>query len=140
VLPGGLDQPGLLADVVAEGLFDVDVLPRLDGPDRGQAVPVVGHRDRDDVDRLVLEDLPQVLHVRGLLAGFGLGDPHGLADDPRVGIADDGHFRVRHGGPLRDVDAALAMDAEHGDAQALVGRARTEGLGGGGGPGDGHAG
>src|SRR5262249_38870038 len=41
VLAGALDDAPALADVVGDGLFDVDALARLQGPDGGQRVPVV---------------------------------------------------------------------------------------------------
>src|SRR6202040_1320877 len=40
-LPGYFDQPAALADVVADGLFDIDILARLHGPDGRQGMPVV---------------------------------------------------------------------------------------------------
>src|ERR1041384_758188 len=57
VLARRLDELALLPNVVADRLFDVDVLPRLDRPDRREDMPVVRHRDRDNVDRLAVHQL-----------------------------------------------------------------------------------
>ena len=45
VLAGRLDDAPAFADVVADRLFDVDVLAGLHGPDGGQGVPVVRRGD-----------------------------------------------------------------------------------------------
>src|SRR5262249_37654968 len=54
------DNTPALAHVVADGLFDINVLAGLEGPDGRQGVPVVGRGDADGVDGLVLEDLAKV--------------------------------------------------------------------------------
>src|SRR6185436_13208445 len=61
VLARRLDDLPAFPDVVADGFLDVDVLSGLEGPDRQQRVRMVGGRDRDGVDRLVLDQLPEVL-------------------------------------------------------------------------------
>jgi len=61
VLAGRFDHLAPLEDVVAGGLLDVDVLAGLEGPDGPQGVPVVAGGDRNRVDLLVLEHLPEVL-------------------------------------------------------------------------------
>src|SRR5262249_1911974 len=60
-LAGRLDDAPALADVVADRLLDVDVLAVLQRPDGRQGVPVVRRGDGDDVDRLVFDDLADVL-------------------------------------------------------------------------------
>src|SRR5262249_16372332 len=59
----GLDDAPALGHLVADRLLDVDVLAGLHGPDGGQRVPVVRGGDGDTVDRLVVEDLAEVLDV-----------------------------------------------------------------------------
>src|SRR6185312_17313832 len=56
ILPSGLDHAAAFAHIVTHGLLDVDILPRLTAPDRRQRVPVVGRRDRDGVNLLVVEN------------------------------------------------------------------------------------
>ena len=59
------DHPLAFKDVVAGGLFAVNVLPGFDAPDGGERVPVVrsGHRHR--VDIFVFKKLPHVrIHLR----------------------------------------------------------------------------
>ena len=67
VFARGLDHLLPFEDVVAGGLFDVDVLAGLAGPDGGERVPVVGQRHGDGVHVLVGEDLPHVGIALGLL-------------------------------------------------------------------------
>ena len=68
ILPRRLDDPTPLDDVVADRLLDVDVLARLAPHDGDQGMPVVGGRDRDRVDRLVVEQAAEVLLGPGRLA------------------------------------------------------------------------
>ena len=56
------DHPALL-DVVAAGLFHVDILARLHRPDGHHGMPVVGRGDRDSVDILAVEQTADVLHI-----------------------------------------------------------------------------
>ena len=65
VFLGGFDQLASLEDIVAERLLDVDVLAGLAGPDRHQAMPVVGGGDGDDVHFLVVQDAADVLNAFG---------------------------------------------------------------------------
>src|SRR5699024_3359559 len=50
VLARRLDDLAPFPDVVGDGLLDVDVLTRLERPDRRQGVPVVTGGDHDGVD------------------------------------------------------------------------------------------
>ena len=72
VLSRGLDHAPAFADVVADGLLDIDVLAGLARPDRRQRVPVVGRGDRDGVDRLVVEQAANVLNDLGRGLGVSL--------------------------------------------------------------------
>src|SRR5207248_6277536 len=128
VLAGRLDNAPALADVVADGLFDVDVLAGLHGPDRGQRVPVVGRGDADDVDGLVVEDAAQVFLVLGREALGLLGGTHRPLDDGLVHVADRGHDAVVPAGEAADVAAAAAVDADDRDAEPVVGVALLRGL------------
>ena len=121
VLAARLDQLAALEEVMPERLLDVGVFPRLDRPDAGEEVPVVRGRDRDRIDRLVLEQLPQVLVVDRFLPRrlLDLGDRGG--DDVLVRVADRRDLHVRQREPAAHVDHALAVDADDGDADFVVG-------------------
>ena len=67
VLPSRLDHLAAFPDAVAGGLLDVNVLAGLAGPDRAQGMPVVGGRDHQRVDALVIEDAPDVADRLGTL-------------------------------------------------------------------------
>src|SRR5208337_3483551 len=49
-----------LPEVMRTGLLDINVFPGLAGPDADQGVPVIWCRNRDGVDRPVLEKLADV--------------------------------------------------------------------------------
>src|SRR6185503_18614885 len=133
VLAAGLDQLAALEQVVAERLLDIGVLPGLDRPDARQAVPVVRRRHGDRVDRLVFEKLAEILVVHRLLAGLLLRLVHRRGDDVLIGIADRRDLDVAQFRPATDMDAALPVDADDGDTDALVGaRLRPWGAGFGG--------
>jgi hypothetical protein len=89
VPPGGLDHQPPLANVVAAGLLDVDVLARLAGQDCGRGVPVVGRGDGHGIDCLVVEDFPQVGHRM-----VGLTLLLRLLRAAAVGVADVGDLYV----------------------------------------------
>src|SRR5579884_3495199 len=80
MLAGGFDNSPTFTDIVANRLFDIHILAGLDGPDGGQGMPVIGHRDGDDVDVLVIEDATQILLILGGGALRLFGDSHGIAD------------------------------------------------------------
>jgi hypothetical protein len=105
---------------VADGLFHVDVLARLQGPDRQQRVRVVRGRDRDGVDRLVLDQFAEVLVEGGFLALLLLDGLHGLAEDVFVHVADRGDFDALEGQERLDVVQTPAADARDGDAEDVV--------------------
>ena len=64
VFASGLDGDSALVHVVAARFLDVNVLAGLAGPDRDQRMPVIGSRDRNGVNRLVVEDAADVLNRR----------------------------------------------------------------------------
>lgn len=78
----GLDDPPVfprrrqhlssLEEVVADRLFDVDMLSRLAGPDGGQGVPVITACDDDGVDLRIIQIPAQVHLGLGALAGLFL--------------------------------------------------------------------
>ena len=61
LLRGFHKQPAF-ANVVGDGLFDIDVFAGVHGQDRGGRVPVVRRGDDDRIDRFVIENFPQVRH------------------------------------------------------------------------------
>jgi len=95
----GLDGDPALMNVVTAGLLDVDVLPRLSGPDRHERVPVIGRGDRDHIDVLVVKNPANVLHSGRCAAAVGLDLMDAIVKGPGVGIdqiSDDhrGHLHV----------------------------------------------
>ena len=89
--PSGLatgltDLPALL-DRQRHRLLAVDILAGLHGFDGDLGVPVIGGRDMDNVDLLVVEDRPVVGVDGRLSSGPGLDDPGGQFASGGVGVA-----------------------------------------------------
>ena len=122
VLPGGLDDLAPFPDVVADRLLDVDVLAGLEAPDGQERMGVVRGGDRDRIDRLVLDQLPEVLDVSGLLPLLLLDGLHGLANDVLVHVADRGDLDALERQERLHVVHAPTAHAGHGDAKGVVGR------------------
>ena len=72
VAPRRLDHAATFDDVVADGLFDVDVLAGLAGPDGHERVPVIGRGDRHGIDVAVVEHAPEIGFRGGLPPYFPL--------------------------------------------------------------------
>jgi hypothetical protein len=121
VLPRRLHDAAALAHVVPDRLLQVHVLARLHRPDRRQRVPVVARGDRHAVDRLVVDDLAQVLvrrHLTALLLRHGIGQPAGTAE---VSIAHGHHVAIAPAGEAPRMDRAANARANHRDRQPFVG-------------------
>ena len=61
-----LNHPLAFVNVVAGGLFAIDVLARLHRPDRRQRVPVIGRGNRNSLDARIGEGLAHVFKFLGL--------------------------------------------------------------------------
>ena len=119
------DHALALVDVVAGGLFAVDVLARLAGPDGGKRVPVVGGGDGDRVHILVREKLAHVVVTLGLFPGQLLGG--GLSGFERglVDVAQRHDTRIRQRGVALDVIVAASADADDADVEFVIGAEHT---------------
>ena len=116
VAAGGLEQEASLPEVVAAGLFHVDVLTSVAGQDRCRGVPVVRCGDDHGVDRLVVENPPQV--------GDGLAGPEfgaGRISPLLVGIAHIGDSDAGHGRDRFGNAPALAPAADQRHHDVVVG-------------------
>jgi hypothetical protein len=121
VFARGLDELAALGNVVATRLLDVHVLARLTGPDGQQRVPVVGSGDRNDVQVLVIQNRAEVLNAMGRVAAALLHRFATGCKQPGVGIDQICNLDVLHPAEGLDVRRAPAVDAGHGDANAIVG-------------------
>src|SRR5687767_895812 len=119
VLLGGVHELAPLPHVVRDRLLDVHVLAVLDCPDRAERVPVVRRRDGDRVDFAARQQLANVgvgLDVRAELRARLR-----LVEHRRVGIADRNDAHALDLGEAREVVHASAVQADHGDADVVVG-------------------
>jgi hypothetical protein len=89
VLACRLDQLLAFPEAVGTGLFEVDILAGLAGPDRPQGVPVVGRGDDHGVDVLVFDKVLLVL-INGRLRAEALLDVGGPLGEGRL----DGDYVV----------------------------------------------
>ena len=96
VLSRGLDQFAAFPAVVAQRRLDVNVLARLAGPNRRQAVPMVGRGDHHGVDRLVVQRLAEILHA----------------------VAAPGPFAAWPGSLLREGNRLLSTSHSHATRQS----------------------
>ena len=62
--------PGLLRDVVADGLLDIDILARLAGMNGLQSMPMVRGADDDGVHILQFQEPAVILKLPGRAADF----------------------------------------------------------------------
>jgi len=107
-------------NVVAAGLLDIDVLPRLNRPDRHERVPVIGCGDRDHVDILVVKHPANVLHSGRCVAAVRFDLMDALVKGPGVGIdqISDGH--PGHLNVLIDMRFAAAVEPRHCDPDGII--------------------
>ena len=120
VLARELDNAAPFADVVRNRLLDVHILAGLDGPDRGQGVPVVGSGDGHRVHVLALEQLPDVRV--GLDGPTPVGKLPGAAGQHvAVAIAQRGQAGALRLAQRANVAAALPMEADHSHPDIVVG-------------------
>ncbi len=106
-----------LGDVVAERLFDVDILAGLHGAQRRDRVPMIGRRDNHRVDVLAVEDLA-VVH------GFqdaGSGRLSGRVQVAGVDVADPEQARVGQRLEVRQVESAAPARADKPQVDAVAG-------------------
>src|SRR5207247_1107026 len=123
--------------VVAGGLLDVNIFPRLAGPNGHEGMPVVGRGDRDRVERLVLQGLADVLNTLGRREVLAGERAQVLGVGAGVGVDEVGDLHVLHAGPGTHVASAAAVESGDGDADGVVG---AEHAAGGLGAGDGYQG
>src|ERR1039457_6859044 len=118
---GHFDYAFAVVDVVTGGLFAVDILAGLAGPDGGERVPVVGGGDGDGVDFFIGEELAHIVVALGLCSGQLLGG--GLSGFKRglVDVAEGYDARVGQGGVTSDVIVAASPDAHDADVDFVVG-------------------
>ncbi len=118
VLPGCLDHLPPLDDVVAERLFDVDILARLAGEHGGNGVPVIRRGDQHGMDVLPIQRPAEILVALRLRGGkrarARLGD-RGVRD-----IADGHEGNVRHFGHVPRDQASTASTADERDVHSIV--------------------
>jgi len=88
VSPRRLDELPPLPDVVGKRLFDVDILPRLAGPDAPQRMPVIGRGEAYRVDLLVVENPPHVVITLGTAAILRFKLFQALVEDILVDVTD----------------------------------------------------
>src|SRR5262249_4463077 len=98
VFAGRLDEAAAFADIVTHPLLDVHVLARLHGPQGCKGVPVIRRGNTDDINRLIIQYLANVLLELRRLALSLLGYGPGLGEHCLVGVADRGHNAIELAG------------------------------------------
>ena len=120
-LAGGGDRPLPLDQVVAGGLFDVDILVGQAAVNGEQGMPVIGRGDHQHVDGGVVEECAIVVDQLRLVPGFlGQLRPPLLADW-LIDVADVGDLDIGFGGEGLHDRIAPPADANAGDADFVIG-------------------
>ena len=96
------------------GFLSDTALAGLHGEDRHGRVPVIGRRDRHDVDALVVERAPEVVDRLGALALDGI-PLSGLREHVRVDVAQVRDFAVLERRKVLRVHHAASVEPEHRD-------------------------
>ena len=119
-----------LADVVRDGLFDVDVFAGLARQERHRRVPVVGRGDHHGVDRAVVEQAAEVGFPTRHSAGDVGHSTNGSRPQAFVDVAEGDHFDIAQRGESGRQHLALVTHADRRDADPFgrptIGRGRLE--------------
>ena len=119
VLPGSVHQLAAFPHVMAHGLLHVDIFAGLDGPDGGEAVPVVWGGYGDHVQFLFFEHHADVLITGDLV--FGRAGIEHLFVDITQGGELHALFALLHAFDGTNVAVAAAAKPDGGAAQRFVG-------------------
>ncbi len=117
-----LDQKRALGRVVAAGLFNIDMLARLEAGDRHRGMPVVRGSDGDGVHILQLKDVAKILVNGGRGTHFALHIAGKLLHRIAIHIAyigDPGCVLVCLESGKMSIGAA--MKADHSKVEAIIG-------------------
>ena len=122
----GFNADASFCHVVAHGLFDVDVLSGLSGPDGHEGVPMVGSGDGEGIEVFVTKSFADVgdsFRGEGHAFGFDLLAQvfHPLGEDLFVGINQVGYFDSFLSEEAVDVALPAAVEAGDGETEAVVG-------------------
>ena len=128
IFAGGGDHLAAFPNAVAYGLFDIDMLAGLTGPDGHEGVPVVWGGDDKGVDVFAVEDFANV----GIALDVGVGGTILLLELGKA-VSQDLAVRVAEGDDLDALQAmetayvapALAAYAGNGEADLFVGASGT---------------
>jgi hypothetical protein len=120
VFAGGGDDEFALAQVVAAGLLDIDMLAGGAGEDGGGRVPVIRRGNGNGVHVGIIQDAAKVLHSlwRALLL-FGDGS-YAFLDGPAVHVTDVANLGVRQSQIAGDMIHPAAIATDDGDHDLLV--------------------
>ena len=100
-------------------LLQVDVLPGAHRQERRGRVPVIGGRDHERIDILVVERLAKIAQPLGWLGLRTRDGRDALREDLGIHVADVGDGGVRRAGEGAPEDAAAVVQAHHRDHDRL---------------------
>ncbi len=121
VLAGGGDHQFALAQVVAAGFLDIDMLAGRAGQDGGGRVPVIGRGNGNGVHVGLIQDGAEVLHALGFPLPASWRRRRRLFHSAAVHVADVADLGVGQGEVTGDVGHAAGVAADDGDHDLLVG-------------------
>ncbi len=123
VFEGGSCELASFPDGMGNGFFDVDVFPRLGGPDGGEGVPVVGGGNHHGVDVLVVEKAADVaVGCDGLPCVVRILFEYGFAvcDAFCVNVTQGNEARIFGVESVFEDARAASADADSRDADGVI--------------------
>ena len=112
VFPGGIDHLPAFPDVMADGLFDVNMLARLARHDRRQTMPVIGSGDNHRVNLLHIQKPAKVLVLCAAIAF----DIH----MSKIGITYRDHFDIIYVPESPDMPRTFSADTDDPDIDPVI--------------------
>jgi hypothetical protein len=113
------DELPSFPNVVRNGLFDIHVFAGLNGPNRGQRMPMVWRGDADGIDVFALEQFPDIavtLETVALVLAFA----NRLIKDVVVRVAEGNEADARNLLELLDMVFAAAIQTNDSDPNVGV--------------------
>ena len=126
----GVDENLAFTRAEAARLLDIDGLARTHSEHRRIGMPVIGRNGNDAVNRLILENLAQILLLARLIAGSLLDLRSSEIERTRIYIAHPGNLNARH--LQRRTQnlgtTTLGVATDHCEAHTVGRRIHAEGL------------
>jgi hypothetical protein len=117
----GLFEAAAFGEFVADGLFDIDILAGLHGPNGGEGVPGIWDGDGNGIDGFVFEQLADVGVLDGFRAAAVLQGALRWGESALIDVAEGDDLDAIIEGVGIEMVFAAAVQSDDGEADARVG-------------------